>query len=100
MNDKPAFDPSLVSSASPAERRAAIRMATERRNEERRRKFEELTSPSRTPGEKIAIWERLFAVPLPDGPEHPLIRVILAHTGLTADEIRQEQRRRREGATR
>jgi hypothetical protein len=100
LNDKPVFDPSLVCLASPAERRAAIKMATEQRNEERRRKLEELTSPSRTPGERIAIWERLFAIPLPDGPEHPLIRVILVHTGLTADEIRQEQQRRREGAGR
>jgi hypothetical protein len=100
MNGRPVFDPSLVFLPGAAERRAAVMLAAEQRSQERRRKFEELASPSRTPGEKIAIWERLFAVPLPDGPEHPLIRVILAHTGLTADQIRQEQQRRREGARR
>jgi hypothetical protein len=98
MNDKPVFDPSLVFLPGAAERRAAAEIAEEQRSRERRRKFEELASPIRTPGEKIAIWERLFEIPLPDGPEHPLIRVILAHTGLTADEIRLEQQRRRESA--
>ena len=98
MNDKPVFDPSLVVLPSAAERRAAVRLAAERRQEERRHQFEQLTSPVLTAHERIALWERLYAIQLPDGAEHPLIRVILAHTGLTADDIHEEQRRRRDAA--
>jgi hypothetical protein len=95
MNDKPVFDPSLVTLPSAAERRAAVRLAAERHHEERRQQFEQLTSSLRTPGERIALWERLYEIPLPEGAEHPLVRVIRAHTGLTADDIHEEQRRRR-----
>jgi hypothetical protein len=99
VNDKPVFDPSLVLVPSAAERRAAVRLAAERRQEERRQQFELLTSPIRTAGERIALWERLYEIPLPDGAEHPLVRVICAHTGLTADDIHEEQRCRREAST-
>jgi hypothetical protein len=96
LNDKPVFDPSLVFLPSASERRAAVRLAAERRKEERRIQFEQLTAPSRAVVERVAIWERLFQIPLPDAEDHPLVRVVLAHTGLTADDIRGEQRRRRE----
>lgn len=98
MNDKPVFDPSMVFLPSAAERRAAVKMAAERRLEERRQQFEQLTSPIRTPGERIALWEQLYEIQLPEGAEHPLVRVILAHTELTADDIHEEQRRRREAS--
>lgn len=98
MSNKPVFDPSLVLVPNAAERRAAVRLAAERRHEERRQQFEQLTSPIRTPGERIALWERLYEIPLPEGAEHPLFRVILAHTELTADDIHEEQRRRREAS--
>jgi hypothetical protein len=100
MNDKPVFDASMVLLPSAAERRAAVRLAAEKRDEERRQQFELLTSPIRTAGERIALWERLYEIPLPEGAEHPLVRVILAHTGLTADDIHEEQRRRREASIR
>ena len=96
MNDKSVFDPSLVFLPSAAERRAAVNLAAERRKEERRVQFEQLTSSSLAAAERIALWERLFEIPLPDAESHPLVRVVLAHTGLTADDIREEQRRRRE----
>jgi hypothetical protein len=98
MNDKPVFDASMVLLPSAAERRAAVKLAAERRNEERRQQFEQLTSPIRTASERITLWERLYEIPLPDGAEHPLVRVIVAHTGLTADDIYEEQRRRREAS--
>jgi hypothetical protein len=98
MNDKPVFDPSLVTLPGAAERRAAVRLAAERRQEERRQQFEQLTSPVGTPGERIALWERLYEIRLPDRAEHPLVRVILAHTGLTADDIHEEQLRRRDAS--
>lgn len=69
MNGKPVFDPSLVHLATATERRAVA--------------------------ERIAIWERLFGIPLPDAKDHPLVRVVIAHTGLTAADIHEEQQRRR-----
>lgn len=98
MSDKPVLDPSLVVLPSAVERRTAVKLAEERRHEERRQQFEQLTSPIRTPGERIALWERLYGIQLPAGAEHPLFRVILAHTGLTADDIREEQQRRRQAS--
>ena len=99
MNDKPVFDASMVLLPSAAERRAAVREAAEKRDAERRQQFEMLTSPIRTAGDRIALWERLYEIPLPDGAKHPLVRVIVAHTGLNADDIYEEQRRRREAST-
>jgi hypothetical protein len=85
----------MVLMPSAAERRAAVQLAAEQRKEERRREFEQMTAPSRTVTERVAMWERLYEIPLPDSIEHPLIRVILAHTGLNTDELREEQLRRR-----
>lgn len=44
--------------------------------------------------ERIRIWERLHEVNLPRDPAHRLIAIIAANTGLTEDEVLDEQRRR------
>lgn len=95
MNDKPVLDPSLVSMATAAERRAAVQVERERKAAERKHEIEQLASYVRTPAERIEAWERIFQLKLPRSMEHPLIEVIAAGTGLTVDEIDSELRRRR-----
>jgi hypothetical protein len=95
MSDKTVLDPSLVSLATAAERRAAVQVKTEKKAAERKHELEELMSYVRTPAERIEAWERIFQLKLPSSKEHPLIEVIAAATGLTVDELGAELRRRR-----
>jgi hypothetical protein len=88
MSEMPLYDPSVFI-ANAAERRAAIRAATERKAEERRHELQQLNSSERTPG------ERLHELKLPKSLEHPLNAIIAADTSLTIDEIDTEQRGRR-----
>lgn len=44
--------------------------------------------------ERIRIWERLHEVNLPRDPQHRLVEIIAANTGLSDAEVRDEQRRR------
>src|SRR5579871_4961829 len=62
--------------------------------ERRQQELDQQRSPSNTPADRIRIWERLHQVELPRSPEHRLIGVIAAHTGLSPDEVRDEQRLR------
>jgi hypothetical protein len=63
-----------------------------------RRKFDlaEQSSRLKTAEERIRIWERLHEVTLPRDPQHRLVEIIAANTGLTAADVRDEQRRRAE----
>lgn len=47
-----------------------------------------------TPTTRIRMWERLHQVNLPRNAEHRLVDVIAAQTGLTAEDVREEQRLR------
>jgi hypothetical protein len=60
----------------------------------RRRELAEQTSDAHTPAARIKIWERLHQVALPRNPSHRVLRVIAASTGLTLEEVRDEQRQR------
>ena len=64
--------------------------AARRRQEE----LEEQSSTLKTADTRIRIWERLHEVGLPRDPEHRLIDIIAANTGLTVEEVRDEQRLR------
>jgi hypothetical protein len=44
--------------------------------------------------ERIRIWERLHEVNLPRDPAHRLVEIIAANTGLSDEDVRDEQRRR------
>jgi hypothetical protein len=61
-----------------------------------RRRFDlaEQSSKLKTAEERIRIWERLHEVTLPRDPAHRLVEIIAANTGLTAADVRDEQRRR------
>ena len=64
--------------------------AARRRQEE----LEEQSSTLKTPDTPIRIWERLHEVGLPRDPSHRLVDIIAANTGLTVEEVRDEQRLR------
>jgi DNA-binding transcriptional regulator YiaG len=66
--------------------------------ERRQRELLEQASKLNLPAARIRIWERLHCVSLPRDPKHRLLDVIAKHTGLTLDEVRDEQRLRVEAA--
>ncbi len=59
--------------------------------ERRQQELNEQCSPLNTPADRIRIWERLHQLSLPGSPDHCLIGVIAANTGLSLDEVRAEQ---------
>jgi hypothetical protein len=91
-------DPSLALLSSAAERRAAVRLANERKASERRSKLDSLTAPTLSAHERISAWERIHALKLPRSTDHPLAGLIASRTGLTLEDITAEQSRRRERA--
>ena len=62
--------------------------------ERRQHELGEQCSPLNTPADRIRVWERLHQLPLPRSPDHRLITVIAANTGLSLAEVRAEQRAR------
>jgi hypothetical protein len=62
--------------------------------EERQRKLGEQHSMHNTPERRIKIWEHLHAVPLPRTAAHPLLAVVANQTGLTLEQVQDEQRKR------
>lgn len=62
--------------------------------ERRQQELSEQRSPSRTPADRIRIWERRHQLSLPRSPDHHLLTVIAANTGLSLDDLRAEQRLR------
>jgi hypothetical protein len=62
--------------------------------ERRRMDLAEQSSRLKTAEERIRIWERIHEVTLPRDPEHRLIEIIAANTGLTGSDVRDEQQRR------
>lgn len=72
------------------------RIAAHQADAAERRKLElsEQRSSTNTPAMRIRIWERLHHIDLPRSPSHRLIDVIAAQTGLTSEDVRDEQRLR------
>ncbi len=62
--------------------------------EQRQRELQEQASSLNTPTARIRIWERLHQVSLPRDPKHRLLGIIAANTGLTIDEVLDEQKLR------
>ena len=54
----------------------------------------EQTSALNTPEARVRIWERLHSLTLPRSPTHPLLRAVAAQTGLTLEQVKEEQQRR------
>jgi hypothetical protein len=62
--------------------------------ERRQQELLEQRSSMNTPASRIRLWEQLHQVDLPRSPSHRLIDVIAAQTGLTSEDVRDEQRLR------
>lgn len=56
----------------------------------------EQSSVLNSPSDRIRVWERRHQIDLPRDPGHPLIKLIAANTGLSAEEVYAEQRLRAE----
>lgn len=60
----------------------------------RRQDLNDQASTLKTPAARILVWERLHQARLPKDMTHGLIAVIAASTGLTEEQVQDEQRER------
>lgn len=74
----------------------AERMAleAEERLQERRLALAEQRSAANPPDVRIRAWERVHALRMPQDRDHAVLEVIANQTGLTLEQVRQEQRAR------
>lgn len=77
-----------------------VRIAREQAEavEKRQAELLEQTSDRNSPEMRVRIWERVHAVPLPSLSTHRLLQVVATQTGLTLDQVRDEQQRRAGGS--
>ena len=99
MPENPLLD-RIVSNTTPrpgesaTEYRERIALLEAEALDRRQRELSEQRSPSNTPADRIRIWERRHQLSLPRSPDHHLLSVIAANTGLSLDDVRAEQRLR------
>jgi hypothetical protein len=98
MAQRPPYELVSAPPGSAADHRHKVQQAARDRAAERDRDLESQASSIKEPHERIAIWERLHGLHLPDAPEHVLVKVIAKQTRLTIGQVHQEQMRR--GGTR
>ena len=68
--------------------------------EQWQKQLAEQSSVLNSPSDRIRVWERRHQIDLPRDPGHRLIKLIAANTGLSAEEVNEEQRLRAETGTR
>ena len=94
------FDTSVSASAatSLSIQRRADEIAAEMfaRAEKRRLAFADLRSEFASPADRISAWERLHGLRLPSNSGHAILLSVSQSTGLTLDQIRDEQGSRNE----
>jgi hypothetical protein len=61
------------------------------REEKRRLAFAHLRSEFASPADRISAWERLHGLRLPSNSSHAILLSVSQSTGLTLDQIRDEQ---------
>lgn len=73
-----------------------VRIAREQAEavEKRQQELIEQASERNSPEARVRIWERVHAVSLPRLTNHRLLQVVATQTGLTLDQVRDEQQRR------
>jgi len=74
----------------------AERMAleAEERLQQRRLALAEQRSAANPPDVRVRAWEKVHALRLPGDARHPVLEVIAHGTGLTLEQVREEQRAR------
>lgn len=72
------------------------RLERDRRDAEERRERQrsDQRSTERSPEQRVASWERLHGLRLPNDSAHPILQVVARQTGLTLDSIRAVQSER------
>jgi hypothetical protein len=63
-------------------------------DERRRTELLELRATANTPAVRIRAWERTHGLSLPRSVDHPVLKSIAAATGLTLEQVHDEQHRR------
>jgi hypothetical protein len=92
MTEKPSASRAIVDVVrTHAER---LEQDAEERLHQRQRALAEQSSTAHTPAVRIRIWERVHALRMPGDAAHPVLEVIAFGTGLTLEQIREEQRTR------
>lgn len=81
------------------ERRERMALEELERLAHKKQELREQTSESNTPAERIRIWERRHALALPRDPNHTVIAVVATATGLSVEQVQQEQLRRKTNIT-
>lgn len=66
----------------------------EERLQQRRLALAEQSSAANPPDVRVRAWEKVHALRLPGDAGHPVLEVIAHGTGLTLEQVRQEQRAR------
>jgi hypothetical protein len=74
--------------------RQRIRLLQAEALERRQEELGAQRSPSKTPTDRIRIWEHVHQLPLPPDPNHRLVAIIASKTDLSLDEVHAEQRQR------
>jgi hypothetical protein len=74
-----------------ADYRLRVALVQAEAHERRQQELREQRSPSKTPADRIRLWEQLHQLPLPRRLSHHLVTVIATDTGLSLDEVRCEQ---------
>ncbi len=67
-------------------------MDAEERLQQRQRALAEQRSTANPPDVRIRAWEKVHALRMPGDAAHPVLDVIAHGTGLTLEQIREEQR--------
>ncbi len=83
-----------LSSESVAEYRERIARQQVEVFESRRQRLREQSSVQNSPGRRIRIWEHIHALRLPSAVHHPLLAVVASQTGLSLEQVQEEQRLR------
>jgi hypothetical protein len=74
--------------------RERLAFEAEERAQQRKVELTEQASVLNTPEARIRMWEKVHQLRLPMDPMHAIIDVVAAGTGLSATEVREEQRAR------
>jgi hypothetical protein len=86
--------PAPVAAGGSVDRRAEIERQQQERAAERQEQIAAQSSEFNAPEERIRLWEKLHALPLPRSATHKLLHVIAAQTRLSIHQVREEQQRR------
>ncbi|MBV9695825.1 MAG: hypothetical protein JO005_02750 [Gammaproteobacteria bacterium] len=71
-----------------------LALDAEERMQQRKQALAEQSSAANPPDVRIRAWEKVHALRMPDGSTHPVLGVIANSTGLTLEQIHEEQRAR------